>query len=197
MLVALVARFTSRTVAPARTAPVESITVPSIRPTVYCAHAHGTQERITNTSVVAPGVVARRCRSTKISPNWGLAGFPTRQPTQVHDHLAVGARICPKLADVGLARSASSGCSRSLECCFRSCGTLGEQFGYQRHCCQHGRGVKRGLVVFVFVEEHATDARPDDAGHAPGREQHAVVDAGILRAPEVRGCRTVHRQLRA
>src|SRR2546422_11508938 len=73
------------------------------------------------------------------------------------------------------------------------CQKLRNQRDHRQTC----RGVEGGLVVPVLVEEHATDPGADDAGHAPRGEQHAVVDAGVLGPPEVRGRGGVHRELGA
>src|ERR1017187_2419859 len=74
---------------------------------------------------------------------------------------------------------------------------LGQHLAQQSYRGQHGRRVKRCLIVMILVEQHSANARADDAGHAPGGEQHAVIDAGVPGAPEIRGGYPVHRQLRA
>src|SRR6266545_986723 len=64
-------------------------------------------------------------------------------------------------------------------------GTLRQKLENQRDHRQGRRPVEGGLVVLVPVEQRAGDPRADDPGHAPGREQQAVVEAGVLGAPEV------------
>src|ERR1017187_4807737 len=76
-------------------------------------------------------------------------------------------------------------------------GPLGQHFAHQSYRGQHGRRVKRCLIVMILVEQHSANAGADDAGHTPRGEQHAVVDAGVLSAPEVRCGGTVYRELRA
>src|SRR5471030_339870 len=75
-------------------------------------------------------------------------------------------------------------------------GPLSQHFAHQSYRRQHGRRVKRRLVVVILVEQRSANTRADDAGHAPRHEQHAVINAGVPGAPEVRCGGAVHRELR-
>src|SRR5215469_4847995 len=73
---------------------------------------------------------------------------------------------------------------------------LDSEFAQQRDDSKSGGNVEGGLVVVVAVVEHAADARAENARETEGGEEHAVVDACILRTPEISGGGAIHGQLR-
>src|SRR5258708_40080871 len=76
-------------------------------------------------------------------------------------------------------------------------GSLGQELEDQRDDREYGGRVERRLVVLVFVVQHASDPGADDSCDPPGREEQAVVQAGVLGPPEVRTSRSVHGELGA
>src|SRR5512143_4090616 len=64
-------------------------------------------------------------------------------------------------------------------------GPFGRELANEGDGGERGGGVEGGLVVVIAVVQRAADARPDDPGDSPRREQNSVVYARVLRAPEI------------
>src|SRR5580693_1441799 len=64
-------------------------------------------------------------------------------------------------------------------------GATGKQLTEERYAGESRGRIKSCLIIVILVEQSAADAGSDDPGHAPGGKEHAIVDAGVLRAPEI------------
>src|SRR5579864_6873753 len=80
---------------------------------------------------------------------------------------------------------------------YRCCRSPDCEFTEQSDPCQNRCRVERHLIIVVLVIQQTTDASPEETGHAPGGEEHPVIDAHVLGAPEVGSSCGVDRKLGA
>src|SRR5215472_8007989 len=79
----------------------------------------------------------------------------------------------------------------------RLCRLPGGNLADQRYRRKRRASVKSRLVVVISVIQHSANSWPDDSRHAPGGEQHTVVDASVLGSPKICRGGPVHRKLRS